>query len=239
MQRGSSSSTRNRPTSTTPSIRLRFPGDGLDHRRPVMANSQPIEPSNFVDLTTLDDVDSDSGVSTIRSTPRSPLTTQARTTSSRPTTRLPRFPDPIFGDAEVIDLEELPDLVELPDPHPPRDGDQASRHPLSPEIQFLHERPIPPGPRLPPLPDIRQQMAASFPTFPSYVDRSATTGGGRLRPSLGWRGTGMDLYDLGTGALNPTAVGTWRLPGGPRTVAPNLIGAPRPRRFNPCDQIGL
>ncbi|KAJ9252266.1 hypothetical protein DTO207G8_4881 [Paecilomyces variotii] len=116
-----SSSTPHRPTSrlTLPPLpQMRYPGDGLDYRRPVMSSPQPTE--DVIDLT---------------NEPDSPPSRRPRHQGpARPggSSRPPRFGRNIMAD--VVDLEE--------ETEPSPQGDPPS----SPEVQFVRAtvRPQPP-----------------------------------------------------------------------------------------------
>lgn len=130
IQQGEPSSSR--PSSSRPprpnSPPVRYVGDGLDFRRPVMSSNQPEEP--VIDLTN----EPDSSPQNTRR-PRTPSGTAPR---SR---RGPRFSRDILSEPDVVDLVDEPDSAA---------GNQDP--PTSPEVQFVRANSRPhPGPRLPPL----------------------------------------------------------------------------------------
>lgn len=150
---------------TTSHPRRRFAGDGFDYRRPITLPSQ----ASIVDLTTADDEDVEIVGSTTRPS-RSSSRTQAQAASRIPprnTTRLPRFPNPIFE--EVIDLEAEP-------PNAPIEIDEEDEEDMavneirnrappivlsSPEVTFISARDLPP--RLPsPPPDFDQDFVDAY-----------------------------------------------------------------------------
>ncbi|OOF93098.1 hypothetical protein ASPCADRAFT_8047 [Aspergillus carbonarius ITEM 5010] len=119
---GPSSSSRT-PGPSLPPLR-RYPGDGLDFRRPVTSASPQID--EVIDLTN----EPDTPEQTVQQQP--PLQAEG---SRRERPRPPRFPRDIL--TEVVDLEEEPDNVNNLDP------------PDSPEVQFVGATVL--RPRLPPL----------------------------------------------------------------------------------------
>lgn len=129
----------------------RFVGDGLDYRRPITLPSQ----ASIVDLTAADDIE----VSRTIPAPERTASRNRQRPSTRPATRLPRYPNAIFD--EVIDLESLP---ERPTPEVIIDDDATTQEPIegdqnpsSPEVTFLHARPRA-NPR-PPIPQHRGHLA--------------------------------------------------------------------------------
>ncbi|PWY94160.1 hypothetical protein BO94DRAFT_532121 [Aspergillus sclerotioniger CBS 115572] len=123
---GPSSSSRT-PGSSLPPLR-RYPGDGLDFRRPVTSASPQID--EVIDLTN----EPDTPEQTARHQPPFPAEISRRP-RPRPRPRPPRFPRDIL--TEVVDLEEEPD-----------NGNHQD-HPDSPEVQFVGATVL--RPQLPPL----------------------------------------------------------------------------------------
>lgn len=149
-----------------PTFPTRFAGDGLDMRRPVTSThaeplpEAPLLPSNFVDLTGSDELEAEPDTAQHSQPERSRRQTHGRT-SDRPPSRMPRYPNEIFGTAEVIDLEreaenaaerrgrrQLPRVTIHPSTHPP----------TSPEIEFIGIQPRPHLPP-PPMPTLRPSSA--------------------------------------------------------------------------------
>jgi hypothetical protein len=141
----------------------RYPGDGLDFRRPVPTLQSH---ASIVDLTTADDVvESETWQRTRPNLPTPSVRDIAREARrariQQRSQRLPRFPDNIFE--EVIDVDSLPDSesgsnVEDLTPIPDRPN------PESPEVTFLHARPrlIPmPPPAAPQIPPPGHRLAAA------------------------------------------------------------------------------
>lgn len=112
-----------------PPLRRRFPGDGLDYRRPISSTS-PQHSQPVIDLTSDDFELTLSGVST----PNMPPAHSPRAT------RLPNF------DREIIDLSEDTPQVLL---HHPL---EAVAVPESPEVEFVAERQLPASERRQPTP---------------------------------------------------------------------------------------
>ncbi|KAE8154961.1 hypothetical protein BDV25DRAFT_135300 [Aspergillus avenaceus] len=105
----------------SPMLPMRYPGDGLDYRRPVLSTSPQTD--DVIDLTNEPD-----------SPPRN---AQQRTTGATPR-RPPRFGRDIMA-PDVVDLEEdQEEVVHLDD------------SPSSPEVQFVSASVRPPAPRPPP-----------------------------------------------------------------------------------------
>ncbi|GME26745.1 ring finger domain-containing protein [Neofusicoccum parvum] len=107
-----------------PPLRNRFPGDGLDFRRPAMSTSQASSNARAADVIDLTSEDEPSAAGT-SATPIAQPMQSAR--ASRP----PRFA------REIIDLSD-----DTP-PHPPAHSTAQNRAPSSPEVEFVSARPIP------------------------------------------------------------------------------------------------
>lgn len=112
-----------------PSLSRRYPGDGLDYRRPV-SSSSPQHSQTVIDLTSDDSELTLSGASTPNMPPA----------PSVPATRLPNF------DREIIDLsEDTPQVL-------PRQPLDVVPVPESPEVEFVAERQLPESERRQPVP---------------------------------------------------------------------------------------
>ncbi|RJE26135.1 hypothetical protein PHISCL_01485 [Aspergillus sclerotialis] len=114
-QEGEPSSSRRRPRSPQPppsSPPARYPGDGLDFRRPAMSSTNQQEP--VIDLTNEPD-----------SSPQRPQRRRRSGDSASPNARPPRFGRDILQEPDVVDLVDEPESPEIIDP------------PGSPEVQFV------------------------------------------------------------------------------------------------------
>ncbi|PYH31842.1 putative RING finger domain protein [Aspergillus neoniger CBS 115656] len=163
----SSSSLSATPGPSLPPLR-RYPGDGLDLRRP--ATTQPSE--DVIDLT--DEPDTPYQNSSLQ---------ESRTTNEASRPRPPRFPRDIL--TEVVDLEEEVD-----------DNDQQ-QPPSSPEVEFIGatvRRPqLPPPPQPPPPPPPRSNEGFYMPSLWQQMlqfrsPRPPVRVGDHGRPDLAFRG---------------------------------------------------
>ncbi|RAK95245.1 putative RING finger domain protein [Aspergillus ibericus CBS 121593] len=125
----STSSSSRTPGPSLPPLR-RYPGDGLDLRRPVTSASPQMD--EVIDLTN----EPDTPEQTAQQQPPFPAESSRRP-HSRPRPRPPRFPRDIL--TEVVDLEEESDNANQPD------------SPGSPEVQFVGATVLRPRPRLQPM----------------------------------------------------------------------------------------
>ncbi|PYI00666.1 hypothetical protein BO78DRAFT_424276 [Aspergillus sclerotiicarbonarius CBS 121057] len=134
---GPSSSSSRTPGPSLPPLR-RYPGDGLDFRRPVTSASPQID--EVIDLTNEPDTPEQS----VQQQPHFPAEGSRR---PQPRSRPPRFPRDIL--TEVVDLEEEPDNANQPDPPGSPEVQFVGATVLRPRLQPL-EPPAPPLDRFPP-----------------------------------------------------------------------------------------